>query len=179
MYPKAENMQAKVICGKSASESHKNTHQGSIFPKFVCQEKIRRRTTFGKRRNSISLTFCHFKLALNCALCTKLVKSHSPNLCAIYQTLFAKKLLILWARTNVDEIDPWAEKQIKARKNLTCNGQVDSNPSESNDPVLFLDAKQVHDHQDDGDQDVDERQRVEELCGDKECCKEKRDKMFC
>ena len=68
MYPKAENMQAKVICGKSASDSHKNTHQGSIFPKFVCQEKIRRRTTFRKRRNSISLTFCYW---FNCCIVLK------------------------------------------------------------------------------------------------------------
>ncbi len=39
---------------------------------------------------------------------------------------------------------------------LTSNSQVDSNPPEGNNTVLLLDAKEVHDHQDDGDQDVDE-----------------------
>ena len=64
------------------------------------------------------------------------------------------------------------ENQKQAWKSVTCYRQVDSNPSESNHPVLFLDAKEVHDHQDDGDQDVDEWQRVEELSGDKKRCKD-------
>jgi len=57
-------------------------------------------------------------------------------------------------------------------KKFTCNRQIDSNPSQSYDPVLLLDAKEVHDHQDDCDQDVDEWQGVEELSGNKKCCKE-------
>ena len=70
------------------------------------------------------------------------------------------------------------ENQKQARKGLTSNSQVNSNPSESNNPILFLDAKEVHDHQDDGNQDVDEWQRVEELSGDKKRCKEIKDVLL-
>ena len=49
---------------------------------------------------------------------------------------------------------------------LTTDSEIDANPPQSDHPVVVLNAEQVHHHQDDGDQDVDERERVEKLGGD-------------
>ena len=57
------------------------------------------------------------------------------------------------------------------QKPVTCNSQINANPSESHDPVVLLNAEHVHDDEDDGDQDVDERQSVEKLRRDEERCK--------
>ena len=49
---------------------------------------------------------------------------------------------------------------------LTTDSEIDANPPQSDHSVVVLNAEQVHHHQDDGDQDVDERERVEKLGGD-------------
>ena len=51
----------------------------------------------------------------------------------------------------------------------TSDGEIDANPSQGDNPVVVLDAEHVHDHQDDGNQDVDEGQRVEKLGRHKKC----------
>ena len=86
-------------------------HQGLISPNFVCQAKRRQRTAFGKK---FAVQFHQLNNStINTKLKPKIVR-HSPNLCAVRQTLCAKKsfssVRAKYFGKNVDEIDPWKKK---------------------------------------------------------------------